>query len=145
MPQVSLVIAEYGANWAPWTRKLRADRESLMLLAQTADESPQVFGRRVVQRLRRLRRESVEIAEAAVVAGPESTPAHRGARTKMVRKVTSLLAQSGNDSHLFLDPAAETDGPAHTFMQALAWTLSDLAKGTGLSIRVGGTTSAASP
>lgn len=144
MERVSVLIAEFGANWAAWTRKLDPGPGGLVIVAQTADESPQAFGRRVVQRLRGMRKESLEVAEAALVAGSDCSNAHRSARAKILRKLTALLAQSGNTSRLFLDPAATTDTPSYNYMRALAWALSDLAGSSRLSIRVEGAPSPAS-
>lgn len=136
MERVSIVIAEHGGNWAPWARKLRADKERVVVLVQADDETPQAFSQRVITRLRRLRKEGAVLQEAAMVGGPACTSAHKHQRTKILRKLTAQLSLSGNESQLFLDPAAAEHEPSYNLMRALAWALADMAKGSGLSISV---------
>ena len=136
MPNVSLVIAEYGSNWLPWARKLRGDKDQVVVLVQDSEEAPAAFAHRVLDRMRRLRKDGMQVVEAAVVGSEACTSAHKHQRTKILRKLTAMLSSSGNAAHLYLDPCAAEHRPSHHLMRALAWALTDMTRGSGLSISV---------
>ncbi|MDD9945838.1 MAG: hypothetical protein OXU20_32640 [Myxococcales bacterium] len=137
METVSVVIVEHGGNWLPWARKLRASRDRLVVVAQTECEAPHAFARRVIGRLKALRHEGVQLAEAALVGGTVSDSSHKHQRSKILRKLTALLSHCGCEGHLYLDPGAEVDQPSQNLMHAIAWALRDLTRGSGVSISVG--------
>ena len=140
MDTISLVVAEHGADWLGWAQTLSGAANNLVVLVQDQGERPVEFAKRVTARVSRLRREGGAVTRAAF-AGSGFEPEAQAARSKILRKVSAALAASSSQGQLYLD-AREQDGPARpqgrNFLRALAWALSDMAKGSGLSISVGG-------
>ena len=47
MESVSVLVAEHGADWGQWARKLRATADSLIVLVQAEREEAGEFAERV--------------------------------------------------------------------------------------------------
>lgn len=137
MEHVSIVVAECGANWLGWVEDLRRETDTMIVLVQDTSERPAKFAARVLARLARIRQSGAEIRRGAYVAGActDGTTLHQ--RSKVMRKLSAQIAQTGSDGRLFLDPATPLDRPAPTWIRALAMTLRDMARGSGLMISVG--------
>ena len=79
---VSVLVAEQGAEWLGWARKLREGANALIVLIQGNSEDPDSFAERVSKRITRLHKSGTTIERAAFVAR-EAEP----------RQVFSLQAQ----------------------------------------------------
>jgi hypothetical protein len=137
METVSIVIAEHGANWLHWARALGRKAGAFLLLAQDPGEAPAEFAQRVSRRIARLDREGQSVAHAAFVAGQGWSPSDGSHRSTILHRLSSVLARSGREATLYLDPAGPPAGPSGVVMRALAWAIGDLVKGRDLHISVG--------
>jgi hypothetical protein len=135
MQNVSLVVAERGADWLGWARHLRRGTTSTIVLAQNAGEDDAEFAERVSLRIARLRQKGALVEQAAFVVGEQAARTQH--RPGLLRKLSTLLGRRDAPTHLYLDPSAEPTQGAQRMMRALAMALSELAGGSGLSISVG--------
>lgn len=137
MERVSIIVAECGAQWEGWARKLRSTGDRTVVLMQGPDESPADFARRAIERLGTLRVEGVALEGAAYITGGCADRATLRQRSKVTRKLSAQLASGGGATRLYLDPSTPPDSAAPTWIRALAMTLRDMARGSGLSVTVG--------
>lgn len=137
MDRVNVIVAECGAQWVGWAHRLRDLGDRTLVLSQSPEESPGEFTRRVIERLGRLRRGGAQLQGAAYVTGHCADGATLRQRSKVTRKLSALLAHEDGATRLFLDPSTPAHGPIPTWIRALAMALSELARGSGLSVQVG--------
>jgi len=137
MNDVSIVVAECGGDWTGWVQDMHRGTSTLVVLVQDTGEAPAHFSARVIAKLAKLRRTGAEIRRAAYVAGTctDGTTLHQ--RSKVMRKLSAQIALNGGEGELHLDPATPEHRPAPTWTRALAMTLRDMARGSGLLISVG--------
>lgn len=144
MNTVSVVVAERGSEWVDWARHMRSATCSTIVIAQNLDEGDAAFAERVQDRLGRLRGKGTRVEQAVFVSGSGSQPHRHGLQARLLRRLSSLLSGTAGRSRLYLDATAAAP-PVRRMMDALAWTLSELAEGSGLSISVDGAPRTALP
>jgi hypothetical protein len=137
MHAVSVIVAESGSEWLAWAHTLRRCAGHLLVLAQNKTEDSADFTQRVSERIARLTREGVPVRAAAYVSGDGHDARAKALRSRLLRRLSAVLTGSGDCARLYLDAPHEGRPEARTLMQALAWALSDLTQGSGLSVRVG--------
>ena len=135
MNTVSVVVAERGSDWVDWARHMRGATSMTIVVAQSLDEGDAAFAERVQERLGRLRATGTRVEQAVFVSGADSRPHRHGLQARLLRRLSALLSGTAERSRLYLDATASAPA-VRRMMDALAWTLSDLAKGSGLSISV---------
>lgn len=135
--KVSVLVAEQGAEWLGWARKLRGGANALIVLIQGNSEDPDSFAERVSKRITRLHKSGTTIERAAFVGREELQDGATETRSKILRKLTSVLTWSGSETRLYLDPASPNRARSHNLMQALGSALGEMTRGSGLSISVG--------
>jgi len=141
MATKSIVIAEHGTDWTRWARKLRtAENVETVVLMQDQQETPEVFAKRALSRVATLMQSGVALSNAVFLSGEMANAAQRRQRSSLVRSLSSLLSRAG-DVRLYLEPAGKPSRAAQRMMQALAWTVNDLTRGTGLTVLVVGASS----
>jgi hypothetical protein len=138
MQNVAIIVAERGGEWLSWARALRANRDSTIVLAQSSLEDDASFAERVSERLRRLERTRTLVQDAAFVGGDRSDAQAQVQRTAILRRLSTLLSLDGRSTRLYLDAAARQGQRSLRLMRALGWTIADLSRGSGLSVRIGG-------
>ena len=136
MERVSLIVAECGAQWTEWAAELRPKADRTLVLSQSPGETPTEFSKRVIERLGKLGQEDVSLQGAAYVTGRCADAATLQQRSRVMHKLSSHLARGEQDAELVLDPGATPGVPVPAWIRALAMTIADLAKGSGLSVRV---------
>lgn len=137
MNTVSVLVAERGADWLGWARLLRKRASDTIVLAQPAAEDDAAFARRVADRIERLELEGAPVDQAAFIGGDRAdaeAAAARLQRSAIVRRLAALLANSGRAAKLYVDAAARGGRASQRLMKALAWAVSDLAKGSRLKV-----------
>lgn len=137
MYTVSIIVAEHGAEWLSWAHTLRNGGDSTIVLAQSAHEDDETFAQRVSDRLRRLETKGTVVEHAAFVGSDRADSRARAQRSAILRRLSSLLATEGRKARLYLDAATRTGQSSLRLMRALGWAIADLARGTGLSVRLG--------
>ena len=135
MNTVSVVVAERGSDWLDWARHLRGRTSSTIVLAQNESEGAHDFAERVQHRLGRLHASGTRVEQAAFVGSADSPAALTQLRPGLLRKLSAVLSATAERSKLYLDAAAEAPA-VRRMLAAMAWTLSELAAGSGLSISV---------
>jgi hypothetical protein len=141
MHTVSVLVAERGADWLGWARVLRHGAGATIVLAQPAAEDDAAFARRVSARIERLELEGAPVEQAAFIGGDRDDAEAAEARVQrsaIVRRLAALLSNSGRAAKLYVDAAARGGRASQRLMKALAWAVSDLAKGTRLKVLAGG-------
>lgn len=137
MDNISIVVAECGADWLGWVRDMHSGSSTLVVLVQDAGERPAHFSARVIAKLGTLRQSGAAIQRAAYVAGKCTDGTTLQQRSKVMRKLSAQIARNGGEGQLHLDPATPEHRPAPAWTRALAMTLRDMAQGSGLLISVG--------
>jgi hypothetical protein len=148
MHTVSVLVAERGADWLGWARKLRHGAGSTIVLAQPAAEDDAAFARRVADRIERLELEGAPVDQAAFIGGDRAdgeAAEARVQRSAIVRRLAALLANSGRVTKLYVDAAARGGRASQRLMKALAWAVADLAKGSRLKVLAGANRETAEP
>jgi hypothetical protein len=138
MQTISVLVAERGADWLGWARVLRTRAGATIVLAQPVAEDDAAFARRVADRIERLEQEGAAVEQAAFIGGDRADAAARSQRSVILRRLAALLASSGRAARLYVDAAARGGRASQRLMRALAWAISDLAKGTRLKVLLSG-------
>jgi hypothetical protein len=138
MQTISVLVAERGADWLGWARVLRTRAGATIVLAQPVAEDDAAFARRVADRIERLEQEGAAVEQAAFIGGDRADAAARSQRSAILRRLAALLASSGRAARLYVDAAARGGRASQRLMRALAWAISDLAKGTRLKVLLSG-------
>jgi len=138
MQTISVLVAERGADWLGWARVLRTRAGATIVLAQPVAEDDAAFARRVADRIERLEQEGAAVEQAAFIGGDRADAAARLQRSAILRRLAALLSGSGRAARLYVDAAARGGRASQRLMRALAWAISDLAKGTRLKVLLSG-------
>ena len=85
---------------------------------------------------------ATEEADAVHAAFP-AVAVKRVQRSAILRRLAALLSGSGRAARLYVDAAARGGRASQRLMRALAWAISDLAKGSGLKVLLAGSREAA--
>jgi hypothetical protein len=144
MQTISVLVAERGADWLGWARLLRGRAgATTIVLAQPEAEDDAAFARRVADRIERLERQGASVDHAAFVGSDRADREARVQRSAILRRLAALLSGSGRAARLYVDAAARGGRASQRLMRALAWAISDLAKGSGLKVLLAGSREAA--
>ena len=120
---ISLLIAEDGADWVERARAWRLPANELMVLAQQRDESNLDFRARIEQRLARLRRVDKAVEQVLLVAGRRRDGSALLARAELLHLLLNGSNASTGSSSVRLDAGARDDAQAHFSIRALAQTV----------------------
>jgi hypothetical protein len=143
MQTISVLVAERGADWLGWARILRGRAGATIVLAQPEAEDDAAFARRVADRIERLEQQGAAVEQAAFVGGDRTDADARVQRSAILRRLAALLSGNGRAARLYVDAAARSGRASQRLMRALAWAISDLAKGSKLKVLLAGSFEAA--
>jgi hypothetical protein len=128
--EVWMVIAEHGSEWAGWADQFRHHPGDVVVVLQQKDEPLAEFATRVrtrVERVTQSLRRSVQ--RAVIVGGRSSNPSALPARGTIIKALVSGMAEKGGGELLLAGPESD-----RLMMRALAATVADLSKGTGVRV-----------
>jgi len=131
----SIVVAEHGSRWAPWAERFRMDGPDVVVILQRRGESSAKLPLRVRGRPAELGREGRPPARAVVVGGGRTDADALSARSLTIRSIAAEMANNGGGT-LMLDDA----GADRFSMAALAATVAELTRGSGVVVAHAGAT-----
>ena len=126
---LSLVVAERGADWAPWAQRLEQGTPGVVVVRQERDEPLSALASRVRARLEDLEAQGREITRGVIVGGGRRDPGTLAARHAVIKTLLAPMVSHGRGT-LILDGR----GPDRFSMAALATTVRSLVRGAGVQV-----------
>ena len=128
--EVWMVIAEHGSEWAGWADRFRHHPGDVVVVLQQKDEPLTEFATRVRTRVERVTQAlGRSVQRAVIVGGKAGNPTSLPARGTIIKALVSGMAAKGGGELLLAGPESE-----RLMMRALAATVADLSKGTGVRV-----------
>jgi hypothetical protein len=127
-PSTSLIVAERGSAWGRWLERFEADSPGAVLLLQDGAEADDRFAQRVRSHVAAMAAAGDGPGRVVLVGGH----ARKGAlpsRSLMIRAIANTMATRGG-GQLLLDG----DGSDRFTMRALADTVGDMLRGSGVAV-----------
>jgi broad specificity phosphatase PhoE len=128
-PTLSLIVAERGSAWASWAERYRSVGPDVVVVLQEKGETAPEFAARVRARIAEMELSGRCPERAVLVGGGRADRDAVTARSLAVRSIASAMARHGGGK-LTLDSAH----PDRFAMAAIAATVSDLIRGTGVRV-----------
>ncbi|MCA9583090.1 MAG: hypothetical protein KC416_14930 [Myxococcales bacterium] len=127
---VSMIVAERGSAWAPWVDRFNREGAPVEVIIQRAAESGSDFSRRIRRRIAEIAAEGKKPRCAVLVGGGRRDYGALRSRSTTVRALAACIARSGGGK-VFLD----SHGPDRLSMKAIAETIGEMSRGTGVVVR----------
>jgi hypothetical protein len=122
---VSLLIAEDGADWLERAQAWRRPANEFMVLAQQRGESHGEFRGRVEQRIERLRSRGTWLEQVLLVTGGRRDETALLARGQMLRLLLGEPNGQARIPSVVLDAGIDDDAPATRCLKALAQAVAE--------------------
>lgn len=124
-----MVVAERGSAWTSWVERFSEESANVEVLVQRRNESGTAFGQRIRRRLSEMSENGTTPERAVWVGGGRRDLSALRSRSVSVRALASGMARRGG-GEVYLDSTAKD----RISMLAIAETIADLVKGTGVHV-----------
>lgn len=127
--RVSMVVAERDSDWSRWVERFRFHTPDVVVVTQRPGEKVAAFATRVRARVAELEDQGSQVDRAVIVGGGRTDRDALAARSLAIRALASAMAHQGGGDLLLDDRGADRYS-----MHALAFTVAELVRGTGVTV-----------
>lgn len=126
---VTIVVGERGSDWSAWAERLREQGAHVEVLVQHREESPSGLAMRVRNNIAQIENDGRRLERAVIAGGGRTDRDAVAARSLAIRAMAAEMVKHGS-GEVLLDDIGED----RFSMRALAVTVSEMVRGTGVSI-----------
>jgi len=132
---LSVVVLELGSTWPPWLAEYQSQAPNSVVIAQSADESAQIFAQRISRKMDEIGAHEAAIHAGLLVSNGQLDRASVAAREAICAALLRVMLKKQRGELVLASDVTAGDDVRHQLF-ALAGTLCDELGGSKVSVRV---------